>query len=48
MNITKEYKKNTITVQMLYPCEMYQILTETKQNTEKKKETKQNSYQEKL
>lgn len=38
MNIAKEYKKNTITGQMLYPCEMYQTSTETEQITEENKE----------
>ena len=38
MNISKSYQKDTITGQMIYPCEMYQTPTETEENTEKEKE----------
>jgi hypothetical protein len=37
MNISKSYQKDTITGQMIYPCEMYQT---TEQNTEKEEEQK--------
>ena len=38
MKIAKGYEKDTITGQIIYPCEMYQTPTETEENTEENKE----------
>ena len=44
MEIAKGYKKNAITGQMIYPCEIYQTPTETEENTEKEElQTEQKS-----
>ncbi len=38
MNIAKDYQKDAITGQIIYPCEMYQTPIETEENTEQNKE----------
>ena len=44
MEIARGYEKDTITGQMIYPCEMYQTPTETEGNTEKEElQTEQKS-----